>query len=172
MRLRPRGFRHPRPRTVPSSSHIRGWILAGGMSAPAAACPEKPLLSPPPSAPGFPRAGPPPERTGSLSDEPVLMLRERQKSIVTSGLPVPTRPRSRLLGQLSSRQSPLWREAKDTRANEISCSFDLPVCAPACVRVHVLSGCLCSLFLHLCVSPLIQEQTDGCVPRCIYVSIS
>lgn len=63
---------------------------------------------------GCPRAGPPADRTGSLSDEPVLMPSEKQKSIANSGLLVPPRPRSRLLSRLSSRQSHLWGEVKDT----------------------------------------------------------
>lgn len=68
---------------------------------------------------GFPRAGPPTDRADA----------ERKAEINSElGLPEPTRPRSRLPSRLSSGQSHLWGEVKDTGTNEISRSVHLPTC--------------------------------------------
>lgn len=100
----------PGPRAAPRPAARQSRILAAGTSAP--------LSSPSSGAtsalshtvgrglPALRTARRPP---GSLSDEPVLMS---GKSIVDSGLPVPTRPRRPRLCRPPSRQSHLWGEGR------------------------------------------------------------
>lgn len=100
----------PGPRAAPRPAAGRaGFWLQGRLLLSAAPRLEQPLPSLHTVGRGLPALRTPRRPPGSLSDEPVLMS---GKSIVDSGLPVPTRPRRPRLCRPPSRQSHLWGEGR------------------------------------------------------------